>query len=80
MPGLFEAMLGKLGLAAAETVYVGDRQYEDVLGAARAGINPVWINRDGRPLDPELPTPEHQISRLLELPALLAGNFASKKE
>jgi 2-haloalkanoic acid dehalogenase type II len=80
LPGLFEAMLRSLGVAATETVYVGDRQYEDVLGAAGVGINPVWINRDGRPLDPELPAPDHQISSLLELPALLAGNFASKKE
>ncbi len=77
LPGLFERMLDELGASAAETVYVGDRQYEDVLGASRVGIQPVWINRHDQPLDPDLPAPAHQIASLTELPTLLAGNLAT---
>ena len=76
-PELFHLMLERLGVSPDETAYVGDRQLEDVLGPAQAGMHPVWINRDNRPLDPNLPTPSHQISSLLELPKLLANGLAS---
>jgi 2-haloalkanoic acid dehalogenase type II len=70
-PELFQMILDQLGVAAGETAYVGDRQLEDVFGASEAGMHPVWINRDDRPIDPNLPTPTHQISSLSELPLLL---------
>ena len=76
-PELFQLLLGRLGVSADETAYVGDRQLEDVLGPAQAGMHPVWINRNGRPLDPSLPVPPHQISSLLELPKLLDNGLAS---
>ena len=76
LPGLFQLMLDELGVTPDETAYVGDRQFEDVLGASRVGMHPVWINRDQRPLDPDLPKPVHQISSLLELPELLAADFS----
>ena len=72
-PELFQMMLERLGVSADETAYVGDRQLEDVLGPSQAGMHPVWINRENRPLDPALPTPDHQISSLLELPKLLTA-------
>jgi len=75
-PELFQLMLDRLGVSPEETAYVGDRQLEDVLGPAKAGMHPVWINRDHRPLDPSLPTPIHQISSLSELPKLLANGLA----
>ena len=72
-PGLFQEMLHRLDVSPGETIYVGDRQFEDVLGASRAGMRSVWINRTAAPLDPQLPTPDYQISSLLELPAVLSG-------
>lgn len=72
-PGLFHQMLKRLNVAPGQAVYVGDRQYEDVQGARGAGINAVWINRSGEPLDPRLPEPVCQINSLLELPGLLAA-------
>jgi FMN phosphatase YigB (HAD superfamily) len=39
-------------------------------------MHPVWINRHNTPLDPDLPTPSHQITSLLELPKLLANGLA----
>ncbi|MDA1128918.1 MAG: HAD family hydrolase [Chloroflexi bacterium] len=76
-PELFQVMLGRLGVSPQETAYVGDRQLEDVLGPSQAGMHPIWINRENRPLDPALPTPAHQISSLLELPKLLAKDLAN---
>lgn len=75
-PELFQLMLERLGVSPEETAYVGDRQLEDVLGPTQAGMHPIWINRDNRPLDPNLPPPVHQISSLLELPKLLANGLA----
>lgn len=75
-PELFQLMLERLGVSADETAYVGDRQLEDVVGPSEAGMHPVWINRNNRPLDPNLPIPTHQISSLLELPKLLNNGLA----
>jgi HAD superfamily hydrolase (TIGR01549 family) len=40
-PGIFEHALQQLKVAAAQTVYVGDNYYADILGARRAGLQPV---------------------------------------
>ena len=71
-PEFFLAMLRRLGVSAQETVYVGDRQFEDVKGASGVGINAIWINRSKAALDSKLPRPAGQISSLLELPGFLA--------
>jgi 2-haloacid dehalogenase len=73
LPGLFRQMLRRLNVTPGESVYVGDRQYEDVQGASEVGINAVWINRSGTPPDPNLPEPAYQIHSLLELPGLLSA-------
>ena len=70
-PELFHMILDQLGVFPGETVYVGDRQLEDVQGPLDAGMHPVWINRDKRLVDSSLPMPPHQISSLTQLPGLL---------
>ena len=40
-PGIFEHALKQLDVTAPETVYVGDNYYADVVGARRAGLQPV---------------------------------------
>ena len=71
-PELFLEMLRRLSLAPEETVYVGDRHYEDAYGAASVGMNAVWIERPGgRGLRDGLPPPRHRITSLMELPALI---------
>ena len=60
------------GITAAQAVYVGDRQFEDVQGAKDVGMRTVWINRFGNILDPELPAPDIEVSSLLEIPALIS--------
>jgi HAD superfamily hydrolase (TIGR01662 family) len=40
-PGVFEHALKHMNVTAQETVYVGDNYYADVVGARRAGLQPV---------------------------------------
>jgi putative hydrolase of the HAD superfamily len=45
--GAFLAGCAALGVAPGETAYVGDRADVDGLGAARAGLVSVWVDRPG---------------------------------
>ena len=71
-PELFLKMVQRLRVNPEESVYVGDRQFEDVQGATGVGMNAIWINRLNAAPEPNLPKPAYQISSLLELPSLLA--------
>jgi putative hydrolase of the HAD superfamily len=42
---IFELACERLGVRQAEAVYVGDRLSTDALGAARAGLTGVWLDR-----------------------------------
>lgn len=44
-PAVFEHACSLLGTAPAETIYVGDEYDVDVVGAAAAGLTPVWLRR-----------------------------------
>ena len=68
---LFRMALSKLHAEPSECVYVGDKQFEDVMGARGAGMAAVWINRKGEPLNPDLPAPDAEVRDLLELPNVL---------
>lgn len=70
-PELFHNMLRRLDVSPQEAVYVGDRQYEDVQGASKAGMRAIWLNRDRVALDPNLPSPDHHVESLLEIPTLV---------
>ena len=68
---LFDAAVRHLKVEPSECVYVGDKQFEDVMGGRGAGMAVVWINRSRDPLNPDLPTPDGEIHDLLELPPML---------
>ncbi|MGW9131330.1 HAD family hydrolase [Streptomyces sp. NPDC055681] len=68
--GAFHAACDTLGLAPQDVVYVGDHPDIDAGGAVAAGLNGVWLDRDGRGGRPELV----RITGLDQLPGLLAGN------
>jgi putative hydrolase of the HAD superfamily len=75
---IFDEVLKRLGVAAEETLHVGDSLRADVGGARGAGLSAAWITRRVR--DPEAalrthegPKPDHAIADLAELPALLAS-------
>lgn len=46
-PGLFEHALKLANVTAQEAVYVGDNYFADVVGARRAGMTPILIDRRG---------------------------------
>ncbi len=78
-PEIFFHALQKLGLRADETMYVGDNYFADVVGARRAGLQPVL-------LDPEGLFPDAGCYVLEKMPVLLslleekkpqAGSYAS---
>ena len=65
-PAFFAAVCEAARREPAEIVYVGDSPVEDIAGARGAGLNAVWINRDGVS-DAPTQAAEPQITSLLEL-------------
>ena len=53
-PFPFSQIMEILGVSADEAIYVGDNQYDDVLGAKGVGMKVAWVNRQGSPLNPQL--------------------------
>ena len=51
-PAIFHKALHKLGVKPEECVMIGDSWRNDVAGAARAGIDAIWINRKGTKKQP----------------------------
>lgn len=49
---MFRVALERLGIGAQESVMVGDSWTSDIAGAVRAGIRPVWLNREDAPAKP----------------------------
>ncbi|PYN75969.1 MAG: hypothetical protein DMD96_26555 [Candidatus Rokuibacteriota bacterium] len=68
---IFDAALGRLGVRAEESLFVGDRADMDVLGAQRIGMDVAWINRDGEPLPSGVAPPTYEIRDLGELASIL---------
>ena len=71
LPSAFRAIMDELRVAAEEAIYVGDSQYDDVLGARGVGMRAAWVNRNGAAADPELPRPDYEVRSLKELPHIL---------
>ena len=76
-PRIFHVACERFGLAPSDALYVGDRLGTDAIGAARAGLRGVWLDRVGGPEHGrELPEDARalgvrRIGSLDELPELL---------
>ncbi len=46
-PEIFGAALERANTKASEAIMVGDQFNSDIVGALRAGIKPLWLDRDG---------------------------------
>jgi putative hydrolase of the HAD superfamily len=64
---IFRELLRAARVSAAEVLHIGDDPEADVSGAARAGLQAVWINRGARDWPAELEPPARTISTLAEL-------------
>ena len=69
---IFAAAASRLGLAPQQVLHVGDDPALDVLGALGAGMQAVWVNRDGKSWAHEA-QPHATVTHLGELCAMLAG-------
>ncbi len=67
---LFQIALEKARCSKQEFLHVGDSLENDVIGAMKAGIRYVWLNRKQMKPNPEI-TVEHRIVSLLELHKIL---------
>jgi putative hydrolase of the HAD superfamily len=71
-PRIFHTACDALDLHPEEVVHVGDKLDIDALGAARAGLHGVWLNR-GKAEAPTKDVPT--ITSLYELPELLVADL-----
>ncbi|HEV8421637.1 MAG TPA: HAD family hydrolase [Actinomycetota bacterium] len=67
---IFQEALRRLGVEPGETVFVGDRLYDDVSGAQAAGMRGVLTRQFRREDDPDY-APDAVIDHLTQLPATL---------
>lgn len=70
-PAMFHAALAALGESAHVMLHVGDHPEHDVLGAQRAGVRAVWLNRHAADWPPHLAPPCAQLADLHALVAWL---------
>lgn len=76
-PKIFIKAVEDTGLALDEVAYVGDDPIMDVVGARRAGMRPIWINRAGIAWPEELEPADHAIATLNELVALAESSVGT---
>jgi putative hydrolase of the HAD superfamily len=69
-PRIFQEALTRIGAEPDETVFVGDRLYDDVSGAQAVGMRAVQTRQFRQEDDPAF-TPDAVIDHLTELPAAL---------
>lgn len=64
---IFQVLLERAGLRAAEVLYVGDEPLADIEGARGAGLPAVWINRAGHTWPEAYAPPHRTVATLTEL-------------
>lgn len=64
---IFAQLARMAGVSAAEVLHIGDDPLADVVGATRAGMQAVWLNRDARPWPAQFAQPARTISTLAEI-------------
>jgi FMN hydrolase / 5-amino-6-(5-phospho-D-ribitylamino)uracil phosphatase len=64
---IFSALRRMAGVSAAEVLHIGDDPLADVVGATRAGMQAVWLNRESRPWPDAFAPPVRTVSTLAEI-------------
>ncbi len=71
---IFAMLLAQAGVTAAQALHIGDDPLADVIGAQRAGIRAMWVNRDAREWPAQYARPERTLRTLADLDDDLAAN------
>ncbi len=61
---IFTRLLAEARVEASQVLHIGDDPHLDVMGAAQAGMQAAWLNRDGKPWPAQLPPPPRTILTL----------------
>jgi putative hydrolase of the HAD superfamily len=64
---IFAALLAMAGVEAHQVLHIGDDPLADVVGATRAGMQAVWLNRDAREWPSQFAAPVRTTSTLAEI-------------
>lgn len=70
-PAIFRKVIEDTDLQAHEVVYVGDDPQLDVEGARGAGMQAIWVDRQGSEWPPQIAPAAHTVRSLTELVELL---------
>jgi len=71
-PRIFALAIHKAGCMPNEFLYVGDSQEDDIVGAGKAGVHVVWLNRKNEVRRLNIPRPDYEITTLSGLFTILA--------
>jgi putative hydrolase of the HAD superfamily len=64
---IFAQLLRLAGVGPQEMMHIGDDPLADVIGATRAGLQAVWLNRDARAWPREFAPPSRTVATLAEI-------------
>lgn len=64
---IFAQLVALTGVEPSQVMHIGDDPLADVVGATRAGMQAVWLNRDAREWPEEFAKPSRTITTLAEI-------------
>jgi putative hydrolase of the HAD superfamily len=64
---IFTRLLDEARVEARQVLHIGDDPHLDVMGAAQAGMQAVWLNRDAKSWPAQLPPPPRTILSLEDI-------------
>ncbi len=67
---IFEYVLEKASIQAEQAIMVGDNLKTDILGSSRVGMKNVWINRENKAPNTDVP-PTYEVANLTEFVQLI---------
>ena len=70
-PAIFKSAIDYLGVESREIIHIGDDPINDVIGAHKAGMDTIWLNRNDEVWPKGLSEPTYTVNNLSEVTDLL---------
>ena len=70
-PAIFKSAIDYLGVESREIIHIGDDPINDVVGAHKAGMDTIWLNRNHEVWPMDLSKPTYTVNNLSEVTDLL---------